>query len=66
MVKCFCDLDLDDAKTREFLDEFTAGEMDFNDIIIRNVCSSNNLILVTDDGDFKNCSNITILTANYK
>jgi len=66
MVKCHCDSTFDDAKAREFLNEFIARELDFNDIIIKDICKSNDLILVTDDGDFKNCSDITILTANSK
>lgn len=66
MVKCYCDSNFDQAKAREFLKEFTARELDFNDIIIKELCESNDLILVTDDGDFKNCSSITILTANCK
>jgi predicted nucleic acid-binding protein len=66
MVKCYCDSTFDDAKARAFLNEFTARELDFNDILIKELCESNDLILVTDDGDFKNCGNITILTANSK
>jgi len=61
-VEC-CDSDFDKAKTYAFLSEFKKGEMDFNDIIIGDICAVNNLALVTDDGDFKN-SSIQIFTAN--
>lgn len=66
MVKFYCDSAFDDANARRYLEEFKACKLDFTDIILSNICESNNLILVTDDGDFKNCNNITILTANYK
>jgi len=38
-------------------------DVDFNDNHIVNLCSSNNLALLTHDGDFKN-SDITVITAN--
>jgi predicted nucleic acid-binding protein len=66
MVKCYCDSTFDDAKARDFLNEFVGHELDFNDIILKYICKSNGLTLVTDDGDFKNYNDITILTANSK
>ncbi|VVB63437.1 PIN domain protein [uncultured archaeon] len=61
-IEC-CDSEFDKTKTFGFLSEFSKCKMDFNDIIIEEICKENNLALVTDDGDFKNCS-IPIFTAN--
>lgn len=61
-IEC-CDSGFDKTKACEFLSEFIKCELDFNDIIIEEICRTNNLILVTDDGDFKNCG-IPIITAN--
>ena len=58
-----CDSDFDESKARGFLSEFINCELDFNDIIIEDICRNNALALLTDDGDFKNCG-ITIITAN--
>lgn len=58
-----CDSKFDKSKTTGFLSEFVKCELDFNDIIIEEICKENNLALVTDDGDFKKCS-IQIFTAN--
>lgn len=66
MAKYYCDSTFDDAKARRYLEEFKACKLDFNDIIIRDACELDDLILITDDGDFKNCSNIIVLTANFK
>lgn len=59
----YCDSEFDRTKVCGFISEFKKCEMDFNDIIIEEICKENALALVTDDGDFKNCS-ITIFTAN--
>lgn len=61
-VEC-CDSDFDKTKAYAFLGEFKKGELDFNDVVIEEICTKNRLALVTDDGDFKN-SNIDIFTAN--
>lgn len=61
-VRC-CDSGFDESKARVFLSEFKNCELDFNDIIIEEICRVNTLTLVTDDGDFKNCR-IPIITAN--
>jgi len=59
----YCDSKFDKTKVCGFLSEFKKCEMDFNDIMIEEICKENALALVTDDGDFKN-SNIPIFTAN--
>ena len=61
-VEC-CDSEFDKPKARDFLGEFINCELDFNDIIIEEICKNNELTLLTDDGDFKNCG-IPIITAN--
>ena len=45
------------------LTEFEAAKLDFNDLIITNLCERENLTLVTDDQDFSG-RNLPILTAN--
>jgi predicted nucleic acid-binding protein len=54
-IEC-CDSKLDKSKAHAYLGEFSKCEMDFNDIMIEEICKENNLALVTDDGDFKKCS----------
>ena len=53
-------LDADDL-----MDEYAQGGADFNDQVIRNLCRSRNLKLITDDRDFKG-QGISILTANRR
>jgi len=47
------------------LTEFETGPHDFNDQIIRELCKSEGLTLVTHDADFKG-ADIPILTANSR
>ncbi|MEI8174248.1 MAG: PIN domain-containing protein [Deltaproteobacteria bacterium] len=47
------------------LDEYAAGNSDFNDQVFISLCSSKGLTLVTDDGDFKGCG-IPVITANKR
>lgn len=47
------------------IDEYAQGVADFNDQVIRNLCRSRNLMLITDDRDF-NGQGISILTANER
>lgn len=54
----FLTLDVD-----KLLTAFEQSHSDIKDQLILEVCKNNHLILVTDDGDFKN-SNFKILTAN--
>ena len=49
----------------DLLDEYAAGNSDFNDQIITKLCKSNGLTLITHDGDFR-CQDISILTANRR
>lgn len=50
---------------QQILDGYEEGRIDFNDLVILDICKRNKLILVTDDGDFRN-ERIPILTANRK
>ena len=50
---------------KRLLDEYAAGRTDFNDQMIRELCRSRNLTLVTDDGDF-GAQGIRVLTANRR
>lgn len=45
--------------------EYAAGQADFNDQMIRELCRSRNLTLVTDDADF-GTQGIRVLTANRR
>jgi len=56
----FMSMDID-----ALLAEFEKGDSAFNDQIFSRICKDQKLILVTDDGDFKD-SDLTILTANNR
>lgn len=47
------------------IEEYARGGADFNDQVIRELCKSRNLTLVTDDGDF-DAAGIPVLTANRR
>lgn len=47
------------------LTEYETGRKDFNDQMLAEMCTSNGLILVTNDADFK-ASGPTVLTANRR
>lgn len=47
------------------LEEYAIGASDFNDQILTDLCKRKNLILITDDSDFKN-QEIFIVTANKR
>lgn len=47
------------------MDEYEDGGADFNDQVIRELCRSQGLKLITDDGDF-NSQGIAVLTANQR
>ncbi len=47
------------------VDEYAAGESDFNDQIIAVLCKRKGLKLVTDDGDFHG-QGIPVVTANRR
>ena len=49
----------------DLLNEFTGGNSDFNDLLIADICRTNNYTLVTHDGDFK-VADLSVLTANGK
>ena len=54
----FATLEVDDL-----LDEYAHGNSDFNDQVITELCKSNGLTLITNDGDFRS-HEIPVLTAN--
>jgi len=60
-----CDSDFVSINIEELLTEFKKGKSDFNDQIFSEICKNKGLVLVTDDGDFKD-SGLTILTANSR
>lgn len=60
-----CDSFFATADVEALLSKFDAGESDFNDQMIAEICRRNRLKLLTDDPDFKE-SGIEILTANEK
>lgn len=47
------------------MDEYEVGRSDFNDQVIRDLCKSKGLTLITDDGDF-NSQGLSVLTANQR
>lgn len=47
------------------VDEYAAGDSDFNDQILIALCKKNGLKMVTDDGDFKG-RGIPVITANQR
>lgn len=56
----FATLAIDDLIT-----DYAAGNSDFNDQVIVEICRSNGLTLMTHDGDFRS-QEISILTANRR
>jgi len=51
-------------KARRFIDIYKSGKTDFNDLILKDICKVNGLILVTNDKDFKDCD-VPIITENF-
>jgi len=47
------------------IDEYAAGDFDFNDQILASLCKKDGLKLVTDDSDFKS-QGIPVITANER
>ena len=47
------------------MDDYAAGDSDFNDQISTSLCQQRGLKLVTDDGDF-NERGISVITANRR
>lgn len=56
----FAALDIDGL-----VDEYAAGDADFNDQVLAELCRSRGLTLVTDDGDFSG-QGISVVTANRR
>lgn len=61
-----CDSGFGLADIESLLADYQAGHSDFNDQMLAELCKAWNLVLVTDDVDFKDSSDIAILTANKK
>jgi len=61
--KIYCDLS--DIMIDDVLNEVSHGKVDFNDMIIVNICKRLNLALVTDDSDFFE-QDMTIYSANNR
>lgn len=59
-----CNPDFTCDKAKVFADIYGKARIDFNDQIIADLCKTRPFHLVTDDGDFKNCGDISVLTAN--
>jgi predicted nucleic acid-binding protein len=57
--------DFESVAIDTLIEEYAAGDSDFNDQIIAALCSRKGLKLVTDDGDFKG-RGVPIITANKK
>ncbi len=51
--------------TISLMQQYGKGKSDFNDLMIVEVCKSNQLTLITDDGDFRD-ADIPILTNNRR
>jgi predicted nucleic acid-binding protein len=47
------------------VDDYAAGDSDFNDQVLIALCKKEGLKMVTDDGDFKGCG-IPVITANKR
>lgn len=62
---CQIDSGFESVDMDNVLQVYKEGFSDFNDQIVSSLCNNKNLILLTDDGDFKG-HNIPILTANPK
>ena len=58
-----CETGFTAADVDALMGEFELGDSDFNDQMIAEICRTNELQLVTDDGDFKSVG-LSILTAN--
>ncbi len=61
----FCDLNYNFLNLPNQLIEYKETNSDFNDITYAKLCEKHGFMLVTHDGDFKDCG-IRVLTANNK
>ena len=55
---------LNENSLDNLLDNYSLGKTDFNDQVISEICKREGMKLVTDDSDFRNAANLTIITAN--
>jgi predicted nucleic acid-binding protein len=61
----YVDFECPVSEMQTLIEQFGEDQTDFNDALIVHQCRQNNLILVTDDGDFQDAE-INILTHNRK
>lgn len=61
----YVDTDLSTFDVEELYRKFEGGRADFNDLALSELCTRQNLKLVTDDGDFQG-HGLTILTENRR
>lgn len=61
----YIDTDLPSFDVNRMFIDFEGGKTDFNDLVLAELCRTQNLTIVTDDGDFRG-HNLTILTENHK
>ncbi len=61
----YIDTDLSTFDVEELYRKFEGGKADFNDLALSELCTRQNLTLVTDDGDFQG-HGLTILTENRR
>ena len=61
----FDQLGINEYSVTDVISESAIGKLDYNDILIRELCSARNYVLVTHDADYKN-SNVTIASANRR
>ena len=61
---CECvDCGLPSIDKSALFERFATGDHDFNDLLLTELCTTNDLTLVTDDRDFRDAS-ISVLTSN--
>lgn len=61
----YIDTDLTSFDLESLYCRFEGGRVDFNDLVLSELCQCQKLKLVTDDGDFRG-QGLTILTENHK
>jgi len=59
-----CDSSFNKPKANVYLKGFQECKLDYNDLVIEDICIANDLILVTNDSDFKDSRIPVVLTAN--
>ena len=66
LAHCFCvESRFEMLDVESLIGEYARGGADFNDLVIKELCKSRGLKLITDDGDFDG-QGIPVLTANKR